>query len=224
MKNMILKNVTNNNFNNLKFILLVLLIIGIVDFINWDNSIYQIICNNLKFKFITFCGNYYDLPIWAVLESFGTIIAGVFALLAIIQSNKQLEGEQTPHIVPGNISWPLTNIDIKNIGPGPAFRVSITSDKEGKLEIRNQAIPRYANLGIEKENIMFDQEYYLSLLNINREGLGNYTKEITLYIWYESASKKRYRTIAKFKVFKTHITNIDYYIEELKEVIINKKI
>jgi hypothetical protein len=198
-----------SNFKSFGVIIAIfILVISVLDFINWDNITYLFICNELQtIRFISFCISYYDLPIWDVLTSFGTILAGYFAYRALAQSNKQLQAELTPYIVSGNIGNEgnfRKTIQLKNIGKGVALKLYLSSDAYGKHRIQHPSLPeyQYVEFGKEFTTLMLD-EVISTKIDFLEEGEG-----ITLYFWYQDIAGNKYRTISVFRKSGQHIKNI----------------
>lgn len=210
-----LKRTLDTHANNLALDILILsVLIVIVDFLNIDNSIYQIVCLNLKsWHIIIDCQQYYDLPLWQVLTSFGTILAGLFAYQAINQQNKQLHANQTPIIVtPFGLGVNKDSISIKNVGKGVALKIFVTLDYEGKNSAQKTSSPdlSYAvptNSSQQDSVIQLDSNKVSKSINRNM---------IILFVHYSDSEKNLYTTQAIFRALKENGKIVNYLFKDNK--------
>lgn len=156
-------------------ITLIILIVAFIDVSNLDNILYLTVCSILK---SSSCTGYYDLPIWEVATSVGSIGAIYFAYLAIIQSNKQLEIEQSPYVVMNdriitNAKNVLHNISLKNIGKGMAKSIISTADPEGKISIIEGSNPHSIDLGSNQPYTTWAIDEGKVIKGLNKQGKKN---------------------------------------------------
>lgn len=134
-------------------------VICLVDVSNLDNAFYQIFCFlTSKLGFHTYCARYYDIQIWDLFVTIGTLSAGYFAYLAVQESNVRLEIEQSPYVVfsdriiTADLSRTMHVISIKNIGRGSALRIIATADPDGKISIIDGSNPHSIDLAQSQGN------------------------------------------------------------------------
>ncbi|MEN8253257.1 MAG: hypothetical protein ABFQ62_02680 [Patescibacteria group bacterium] len=112
-------------------------IVLLLDFINFDNWLYQAILSNLGFS----QKPYYDLSFWVMFGAVGSVFAASMAWQANEAVKKQLKIEQEPYVVlkdeifiyeVGNQKYlPIESmmLKVKNIGRGSALKVTINGNK-----------------------------------------------------------------------------------------------
>lgn len=202
-----------------KPLIIILLIISIfifVDLSNLDSSIYKQICFLLFFNKI--CPDFYDLPIWQVSVSIGTISAAYFAFIALTESNRHFDLEQTPHVViKDRIITDAANklhvIMLKNIGKGSAASITATADPDGKISIINGSNPHSIELtsgephnnwaidenrvveGLRKQGIHVNSSVFNEIPDENSLSVDQKDKaDFKLFLWYSDQRDNKYKT------------------------------
>lgn len=210
---------------NQKPIVVVLLIVGLTfcfDFINIDKFFYKIACKIVDVFFDVVCFDYYDIPIWQAAGTFGTLAALYFAYRAIIQSNLQLEADQTPylvmknHILLANENSRMHAVMFENIGKGIAANITLTADPNGIISIIEGSNPHTVNLGSNQPNNgwAIDENRVIEGLRLQGKKIkssiiGEIPDEnkvvnkadcdFYLYFWYYNQSGKRFVTKTKIR-------------------------
>lgn len=194
------------------------------DISNLDSVAFKWVCDLIKsFGFNSSCPDYYDLPIWEVSVTIGTMSAAYYAYAGIREANKRLEIEQSPYLVMQDriLTAGPTNrlhiISLKNIGKGRAINITATADPVGKISIIDGSNPHSIDLnsGESYRNWAIDEQRVI-------EGLVGQGKQITnvmddipdenslsgelkqqsdfyLFLWYEDQLGKRYKTETTFR-------------------------
>lgn len=206
-------------------------LIIVLDFYDIDNLIYLSFCPLIRIqKYSLTCAVYYDLPIWEVLTSFGTVIAGFFAYKAIIQSNKQFMLNNKPNLVAcdnlGVSGSPpeIFSIHFKNVSNGYATNIKITADSSRSVLIGDSSNPDIQDLGPNGKSYLAIDSSKLKagLIFQNIHIKNNVLKEIdhiNLYLWYEDLSGHKYKTTSSFvkENSKSHFLKIaNNLIEEIR--------
>lgn len=202
-----MKNI-KNNFGILFTVGLLMIIV--FDYFDLDNFFYLFTCSLIrKFKFSLTCSMYYDLPIWDVLVSFGTIIAGYFAYRAIIQSNKQLETSNSPYLVMKNnlgvsVGPKIHMVEFKNVSStGLAANVRITADSNGRILIGDSSNADSKDLSPNQSDSLAVDENKL-IQGLVTQGIKinkNIVEEVDslkLFLWYEDIFGNKYKTTSLF--------------------------
>ncbi len=157
--------------------------------------------------------------IWNLLTSIGTIAAAFLAYKALNQSNRQLQGEQRPYIVAGNISYNGNDIQFKNVGKGTAFNLYVSSDPKGNVHIQHPSLPEFQFIepGKELTTLMVDENRIISYYGLNKQlkHLNELKEEFHLYFWYKDVSGKHYRTQSTFKKSGLNLKSIDNQFTEI---------
>lgn len=208
--------------NPILVIVIILVLVACFDFFNMDKNSYDFVCKLTNTIFKLTCSNYYDLPIWQVSATFGSLAALYFAYRAITQSNLQLEIEQTPYVVmKGSIGMVDNNqrmhvVMFENIGKGLAANITLTVDPEAKISVIESSNPHTVNLGSGQYNNGWavDEDQVIKGLklqgkNITRSVIMDMPDEKTssnvddcdfhLYYWYEDQTGKKYQTKTKIR-------------------------
>ena len=186
------------------------------DVANWDCGSYKILCNSLSAIFITNCTDFYDVPFWSMLSSLGTIVALTAAWFAIRQSNKQLEIEQTPHVILDHIKriGHRYGFAVKNVGRGPA--VHIIFSRNGDATSRNEGF--FSNDQNHSANFFPSEESHYWMVDENTlDELKHDENGFThLYIFFEGQSNILYKTVVKIKRITDKNKNSAYVVMENK--------
>lgn len=210
-------------FNLLPLLLFLIVFLSFLDLSNLDNELHSTLCDFLNLNSSITCLDYYDLPIWEVFVTFGTILTAIIALKAINQSNKQMELEQTPYVVlkDGVVTAPSTqkpkgklhSVSIKNVGKGSSYNIRLTADPKGQISIIEGSNPNSIDLGIsesyttwaideecvikgfKEQNITISHSVMNELPNENDLEAKDLEKaDFKFYIWYEDNMGRRYKT------------------------------
>jgi len=145
---------------------------------------------------------------WDALSSIGTIGSSFFAWQALAQSNKRLAIESTPHVVSySNLEFPnLTAIQIRNLGKGTAFDISVSSDRYKKKVIVDPTQP--------DNSYLMSKDTHTIMLKPN--GLGTDKHGIvTAYVNYTDIYGTQYQTVAQFKQEKDNIKCLRNKVEKI---------
>lgn len=216
-----------------RLFLVILSIFGIVAFLdlsNLDRYLHKEVCLILGLFFDTTCTDFYDLPIWEVSVSFGTLAAVYFAYAAIEQSNRQLEVEQTPYVVMKDRivtagEGRLHVVSLKNVGKGMAINLTATADPEGKVSIIEGSNPHSIDLasGEYNNNWAIDEGQVIEGLKAQGKKVKSFVikeipdevdldegnkpdSEFLLYFWYEDQIGHKYKT-------ETTIRHAGYFLK-----------
>lgn len=148
-----------------------------------------------------------------LLSTFGSVAAAVAAWIALRQSNKKLEIEQTPYVVLDHIRFidsTKFGFSIKNVG-GPALRV--TFSEKGNIDNRNDAFfsddqPHSANLRTAEES------HYWKVDSVVLEELSFESGYAYLYCFFEDQAGSLFRTKVKIKKISKDDGSIRYIVME----------
>lgn len=194
------------------------------DISNLDSVVFKWACSVIKFfGFKTSCPDYYDLPIWEVSVTMGTLSAAYYAYAGIREANKRLEIEQSPYLVIKDRIYTagptdrLHLISLKNIGKGRAINIKATADPEGLISIIDGTNPHSIDLNSGEPHLgwAIDEQRVV-------EGLLKQGKKVTcvandipdenalseeqkvqadfyLYLWYEDQLGNGYKTETTFR-------------------------
>lgn len=190
-------------------------ILIVVDISNLDSLLHKVFCNILGLTFKTICPDFYDLPIWEVAVAFGTIAAAYFAYTAILESNKRLKIEQTPHVVLDCIIRENNRYGfvIKNIGRGPAVHITFSTGDD--ISKRNNGFfsndqPHSANFyPFEKSHDWYVDGRVLDDLKHEHD-------YAYLYIFYSSQYDALFMTKVKIKRILKEDNDVTYVVMENK--------
>lgn len=206
-------------------IFLLILLAVFTDLSNLDSLLHKGLCTLFGKVFSAVCPDYYDLPIWEVGVSFGTVAAALFAYKAIIESNRRLEIEQTPYVVlkervytaGSGRSEHLHIISLKNVGKASAVRIIATTDPEGEISIIEGSNPHSIDLAPAEphNNWAIDEQRVIEGLAKQGKIVRSVVRDIpdentlrvdqkdkadfNLFIWYENQQGNRYQTIVKIR-------------------------
>lgn len=191
----------------------VIISLGVFDAQNLDNFLYQ----SLHFGPL----KYYDFPLWNFLTVVGTMSAVAVALYASNKSSKyvekQLEIEQKPYVIIkegvllpkiGSPSDPREYLlNLKNIGRGPAFRVTVSTSKRDKDKplFKDVEEPHSCDLGSNDEKTGWKiDSHNLELLIYEKYNLNmgeiNSSHPLDLYIFFKDQLKKEYTVETKLQM------------------------
>jgi hypothetical protein len=167
-----------------------LFLLIIIDIYFLDQAGYKLICSSFLSKV---CVDD-DFPFLELLTAIGTISSGIFAYLAMEQSNKQLKADQTPLIVgPYGVSTAdlrtSSDIQLLNVGKGIALKVTVTSDYEGVKIVLKKDLPLF---------MYIEPDAVVKTIGINSKDVLTKDGESTLYFHYCDIANNKYITIAKF--------------------------
>jgi|GEM_PF-3472506 len=169
------------------------------------------------------CPDYYDIPFWSLFEVTGVFATAIIAIWvgikSISQSNKQLEIEQTPHVVmkdhlqlAGSSHQHLHMVFVTNVGRGAALNVHVTSDPAGKVSAADGSNPHSKNIGsgandswaideghvivgLKKQGIQVSNSVVLEIPDENT-CRDPHESEFKLFFWYEDQMGNKYKTIS----------------------------
>lgn len=187
-------------------------IIALVDLTNWDNDLHRWLCILLNTNRSVACHSYYDLPLWEVGAAVGTILAALAAYAAIKQSSKQLEIEQTPHVVlqdhigttndysAHEMRTRVHTIKVKNVGRGSAIHISVTADPEGEISIIEGSNPHTINLAAKEYNNSWAIDETQVIKGLEKQGISVEGTIIDHFPKEETLAKESIKD-AEFKLF-----------------------
>ena len=197
--------------------------VAFLDLSNLDRYLHKGICSTLDLVFETSCPDFYDLPIWEVAVSFGTLAVVYFAYAAIDQSNRQMEVEQTPYVtmkdrIVATGEGRLHVISLKNVGRGMAVNLRATADPDGKISMIEGSNPYSIDLGSGEYNNSWaiDEGQVIKGLQAQGKTVQNSVineipdeaglqeeekdkSEFSLYYWYEDQIGHKYKTETKIR-------------------------
>lgn len=227
----------------LAMILLGSILIGFLDLSNIDRTLYKMGCLLLKGLLPAVCPDFYDLPIWEVGITFGTLTAAYYAYAGIRESNKRLELEQTPHVVFNDKIVTAADIDgiqrlhtvsLENVGKGRAINITATADPEGKISMiegsNSHSIDlapggHYTSWAIDEGQVIKGlAKQGIKVISISNDIPDeNILKDdekdkadFRLFLWYEDQIGNHYKTTGKFRRAGIFLKKMENRVDKLR--------